>query len=256
MLNFKNSLIVFLATAVIMYFQYYHAEFSLWYFAIPILLFSSLLFYGSYFIQSNFFINALCHSTLEKKEISLSFDDGPVETTNKILDILKEKNVPSAFFCIGKRMLENPTILKRIHEEGHVIGNHSFTHHTLFDLMSKKKMKLEMQRTNSEAKKTIGEQLLMIRPPYGVTTPVLANAIKEEGFKTIGWSLRTYDTMIDDKQKLVHKIISQIKAGDIILLHDTQNVTVSALEDIINKVRLKGYTFVRLDHLLNIKAYA
>lgn len=239
-----------------MCYQYYHIGFSLWYLAIPIILFSLLLIYGSYFIQSNFFVKAICNSTSPKKEIALSFDDGPVESTLKVLDILKKNNVPSAFFCIGKRIIENPAIIKRIHEEGHVIGNHSFTHHALFDLMSKKQMKQEMQETNIAAKNTIGEHLKMFRPPYGVTTPVLANAIKEEGFETIGWSLRTYDTMINDGQKLVQKILSQIKAGDVILLHDTQNVTVNALEDIINKVRLKGYTFVRLDHLLNINAYA
>ncbi len=239
-----------------MCYQYYHVGFSLGYFALPILLFSLLLFYGSYFIQSNFFVKALCNSTSQKKEIALSFDDGPVTSTNLVLDILKKHNVPSAFFCIGKQMTENPEILKRIHEEGHVIGNHSFTHQALFDLMSKKQMKQELKETNNVAKNTIGENLKMFRPPYGVTTPVLAKAIKEEGFETIGWSLRSYDTMIDDVQKLVNKITSQIKAGDVILLHDSQKVTVSALEDIINKVRLKGYTFVRLDHLLNIKAYA
>lgn len=237
-------------------YQYSHIKFSLGYFAIPILLFSLLLFYGSYLIQSDFFIKALCNSKSQKKEIALSFDDGPVVSTNQVLDILKKYNVPSAFFCVGKRMVENPTILKRIHEEGHVIGNHSFSHHALFDLMSKRKMKEELRETNNIAKNTIGENLKMFRPPYGVTTPILAKAIKEEGFETIGWSLRTYDTMFDDGQKLVNKIISQIKAGDIILLHDSQKVTINALEDIIIKVRLNGYTFVRLDHLLNINAYA
>ncbi len=239
-----------------MCYKYYHIEFSVWYFLIPILLFSILLFYGSYFIQSNFFVKALCNSTSQKKEIALSFDDGPVTSTNLVLDVLKKHNVPSAFFCIGKRMTENPDILKRIHEEGHVIGNHSFTHHVLFDLMSKKQMKLELQETNHIAKNIIGENLKMFRPPYGVTTPVLAKAIKEEGFETIGWSLRTYDTMIEDGQKLISQITSQIKAGDVILLHDSQKVTISSIEEIINAIRLKGFTFVRLDHLLNIKAYA
>jgi len=112
-----------------------------------------------------------------------------------------------------------------------------------------------MEETNRLAENIIHQKLTLFRPPYGVTTPILANAIREKGFKAIGWSLRSYDTMMKDEQALKIKIESNIKAGDVILLHDSQSVTANALQTIIDSVRDKGFTLVRLDQLLNIKAY-
>ncbi|MBL0342734.1 MAG: polysaccharide deacetylase family protein [Bacteroidetes bacterium] len=96
----------------------------------------------------------------------------------------------------------------------------------------------------------------LFRPPYGVTTPVVAKVISETGMQPIGWSLRSMDTVIKDEAKLVLKIKNNLKSGDIILLHDTAAVTLAALQQIINEIKAKGFKIVRIDQLLNIEPYA
>lgn len=234
----------------------FFVSFPLWLYIVPVFLFSLILFYGSYYIGSDFHIPVLCKANTVKKEVALTFDDGPVEkNTSLILDVLKQNNVPAAFFCIGKRMSENPSLTKRINDEGHLLGNHSYSHHFFFDLFSKKAMLNELKETNRIAEGIMNKKLRLFRPPYGVTTPVLAKAISEGGYLPVGWSLRSMDTTTKDKTKLVNKISNNIKPGDVILLHDSAKVTGESLQTIIDSVCKKGFKFVRLDQLLKIEAY-
>ena len=134
-------------------------------------------------------------------------------TTRQILDILKENQAQAAFFCIGKNITGNEDLLKRMVREGHIIGNHSFSHHPLFDFFSSRKMLNDMTAMNQLVKNITGLIPRFFRPPYGVTNPNLKKAVMSGGFISIGWSIRSYDTVIKNEASPAEQNIVCIKAG-------------------------------------------
>lgn len=257
MLNFRNTNIFFsaLLISLIGLSIVYRAPFYIY--LILFLIYSLILFYGCYFVGSNFFLNVICSATTDKKEIALSFDDGPATCyTPEILEILRGEKVKSAFFCIGSRIAGNEKIFRQIHDEGHVIGNHSYSHHFWFDMFSSKKMLVDLKTMNSVMEKATGLQPKLFRPPYGVTNPNLKKAIINGNYTPVGWSVRSLDTVIKDEKRLLKKINDSIKPGAIILFHDTSKTTLAILPMFIKQVKERGYEIVRLDKMLNLKAYA
>ncbi|MCB9064199.1 MAG: polysaccharide deacetylase family protein [Chitinophagales bacterium] len=208
---------------------------------------------GAIKIQWNFYLYS--YNQGQGKQIALTFDDGPAEYTSAILDVLKEHNVKAAFFFIGKNIRSNAGVLKRAHNEGHVIGNHSFSHGFLIDLKTPVGFAYEIERTNAAVNEVIGVKPMLFRPPYGVTNPNVASAVTRTGMKSVGWSLRSYDTVAKDGSKLLDTVLSKLKGGDVILLHDSVTVTQEILTELIAKAQEKGFTFVRVDQLLDIEAY-
>jgi peptidoglycan-N-acetylglucosamine deacetylase len=222
-----------------------------------LLVYVSVLFCGSYFIQMGFFIKSICSVKTEAKQISLSFDDGPAgEKTIRILDILKENNLEAAFFCIGKNMQGNEELLKRMINEGHIIGNHSNSHHRFFSLFSSKRMLNELELTSQTCQDMTGFYPRFFRPPYGVTNPNLKKAVSKGGFISIGWSIRSYDTFIKNEEKLLTRILKRLKPGAILLLHDTSESTLKILPRLLQEIRNKGYEVNRLDKMINLNPYA
>jgi peptidoglycan/xylan/chitin deacetylase (PgdA/CDA1 family) len=206
-------------------------------------------------IRWNFFIPSMHHGARNSNNIALSFDDGPAAHTAEILDILSKEGVPAAFFCIGKNAEASPDIVRRWHSEGHLIGNHSFDHSFHFDWKGRKEMLEEINRTNETIVKVAGVKPRLFRPPYGVTNPELSHAVVLSNMTSVGWSLRSFDTKATDPEKLLHRITGNIKGGDIVLLHDSMQITARILTALIQSCREKGFTFVRLDKLLETDAY-
>lgn len=220
------------------------------------LMYSLILFYGSYFIGSGFYIKVICSLQTEKKIIAISFDDGPAESyTPQILQVLKDNDVEAAFFCIGNRIAGNEKLLRSIHEQGHVIGNHSYSHHFWFDLFSSGKMIGDMKMMDAKVSEAIGLSPKLFRPPYGVTNPNVKKAIINGSYIPIGWSLRSMDTVITDEKKLLDKIKKNIKPGAIILFHDTSKTTLGILTEFIRYAKSKSYEITRLDKMLNLQPY-
>ena len=152
----------------------------------------SILFCGSYFIRLGFFLKSICSGPAKEKCIAISFDDGPAgENTDRILDILKDYQVQAAFFCIGKNISGREEQLNRMIQEGHIIGNHSFSHHRFFDLFSAEKMLGELNEMSQSCRSITGYSPRFFRPPYGVTNPNLRKAVTQGGFISIGWSIRS-----------------------------------------------------------------
>lgn len=257
MLNFRNTSIFFMLLLVVFIgYDVYHKVPAYTYFLLAFL-YSLVLFYGSYFVWSNFFIKVICSAKTSKKEIAISFDDGPaVNFTPSILKVLKDHNVQTTFFCIGNRIAGNETLLKQLHEQGHIIGNHSYSHHFWFDLFSSKKMLADLQMMDQVTKTVTGLAPRLFRPPYGVTNPNLRKAIMQGNYIPIGWSIRSMDTMILDQTKLLNKVTRSVKPGDIILFHDTSKTTLDILPAFISHCRQKGYEIVRLDKMLTLNPYA
>jgi len=201
-----------------------------------------------------------------KNKIVLSFDDGPDRRwTPTILDILKEKKVPGIFFVIGDQANRAPDLLKREYNEGHEIGNHTFTH-PQFDEISRTQLKWELNLTQRLIESTLGVKSLFFRPPYGIDhQPEYAEEVaqlpypQELGYIIVGQRIDPDDwRMTEDKrqrpaQEIADDVVRQAKNGNIVLLHDgggEREQTVVALPLIIDELRARGYQFVSVANLL------
>lgn len=226
-----------------------------WWLLIPVVIYIHLLVFGAIYIQWNFYVKSY-NKGVQSKQVALTFDDGPATYTSVILDVLKNESVQAAFFSIGKNAVANPEMVKRWHADGHLIGNHSYDHGFNFDWKTSKAMQEEINKTNNAIMQIAGVTPKLFRPPYGVTNPNLAKAITRSGMYSIGWNVRSFDTTAKNKADLETRILNRLKGGDIVLLHDSQQITAEILTDLIRKAREKGFTFVRVDKLLDIKPYA
>ena len=229
---------------------------SYWYWLVAAL-YVGIVSYGTAVLSAQFFMPVMYQGTRSSNSVALTFDDGPIAgKTEQILRILESHDVHAAFFCIGNRVESNPELTKRVFESGHLIGNHSYWHRATFDLQSAAAIGKELINTDHAIFKTIGVKPAFFRPPYGVTNPMLASAVKRGGYKTIGWSIRSLDTVIKDSNVLMNRITRSLKGGDVILLHDYTDSTLEILPDLLDHIKKVGLKIVRVDQLLNEKAYA
>jgi peptidoglycan/xylan/chitin deacetylase (PgdA/CDA1 family) len=257
MLTFRNTTIVFfvlLLTLNILEFSGFPIH--IYYF---ILLISVYLIFSvsmSFFIRSGFHMKVLCNALTEEKIISLTFDDGPDnELTPKLLDQLQDLCIPATFFCIGKKIQENKSLLNRMNMEGHLIGTHSYSHSDWFDFFSSAHMQKELKQSSQSVFEATGKKPLLFRPPYGVINPMLKRALSQSGFHVIGFTKRAWDTTSRNKEVILDRIIKNLNPGDIILLHDTVPETIDIIKSMVDHLKQAGYRIVPLDKLLNISAY-
>jgi len=257
MLTFRNTTIFFIVLLIALIGYHWQHDLPFFIYPVVLLIWSLLLFRGSYYVGSQFYIKTICAAVTRQKVIAISFDDGPApDYTPQVLQVLQEHQVPAAFFCIGKRVLEHPGLFKQVHEQGHIIGNHSYSHATWFDLYSSTKMYADLQQMDAAMQEVLGLKPLLFRPPYGVTNPNLAKAIRKGGYIPVGWNIRSLDTVIKDNDKLLQRIVKGVRPGAVILFHDTSKATLDMLPAFIAHVRGAGYDIVRLDKMLNLSAYA
>jgi peptidoglycan/xylan/chitin deacetylase (PgdA/CDA1 family) len=256
MLPFHKISLLFIACVLVWLGSFFMFDTSCWYLIVIVIVYIHLLVLGAVKIRWNFFLRSRHHNPDRPNEIALTFDDGPAAYTLKILDILQQNNVPAGFFTIGKNAGAQPETVKRWQAEGHVIGNHSYYHGFNFDWKSARAMADELNETNDTIQAITDLKPRLFRPPYGVTNPNLARAVRTAGMHSIGWSVRSFDTTANDPAQLLQRILSRLKGGDIILLHDSMAITCEILTPLIQATRQKGFTFVRVDHLLEIEAYA
>lgn len=251
MLNFKTSSILFVLAVISIITFHYAAFFSLWWLILPILVYKTLIVYGSAKINSNFYCKTYCEGKTNEKKIALTFDDGPSSFTPKILETLRNYQATATFFVIGKNIKENEAILKQTVSEGHTIGNHTFTHSYFIDFKNTRQFKEELHKTNEAVFDVTGQHLTLFRPPYGVTTPHLVKAAKALNYKIIGWNIRSLDTTKDSEEVIYKRVTQQIKPGAIILFHDTSEKTNAVLKRTLEFAKEKQFEIVGLQELLN-----
>ena len=252
MLNYKRTRILFIRVFIVLLQLGVSWGYLL---AVPVT-FSILAFIMSFPIQANFYIKAYRKAAVEKTNtIALSFDDGPHEQTNDILKVLAQHQLKAAFFVVGKNAEKKPEIIKAIDTAGHIIGNHSYSHHTAFPFWRPKLIAADIAKCNAVIKELTGKNMQWFRPPVGVTNPMVAKAIALSGMETIAWSLRSFDTQLKTA-KLQRRLARKIKAGKLLLLHDSTSDIVQIIEYIVELARKKGIKIVPVDELLNIKAYS
>ncbi len=213
---------------------------------------------GSFQIRWNYHLQSLNHNyKVSENYISITFDDGPnPEFTPKVLSLLKEYGAKATFFLIGKNAEKYPELVQQIINEGHTIGSHSFSHSKNFGFFSTEKVAAELKQTNSILKEITGKELKLFRPPFGVTNPNIKKALKNTGYFSIGWSKRSLDTTNLSEEKILKRITSNLKKGDIILLHDSSAKTVAVLEQLLLFLQPHKLQSVPVDRLLEIEAYA
>jgi peptidoglycan-N-acetylglucosamine deacetylase len=206
---------------------------------------------------SNFHLPVICRAGTDEKSVSVTFDDGPDPVkTPGILEVLKKHDVKATFFCIGKKLSGNESLLKKMDDEGHLICNHSYSHSNWFDLFPAHRMHAEIIKTNHMIVQITGKMPPFFRPPFGVVNPMVKKALKNMPLKVICWNIRSLDTLIRDPRKIKKKILRKLKPGSIILLHDHTPFTENHLDDMLAAIKDAGYGIVPLDKLLKQPAYA
>ena len=200
----------------------------------------------------HFFTKSIQHHHSTKQPfIALTFDDGPNPLfTPKVLEILEHYDAKASFFIVGKEARLHPHLVETIVAKGHTIANHSYEHSNYYGFWSKERIRQDISQTKELLEQLSHQENFLFRPPFGVTNPNIAKAIKELNLKTIGWSIRPFDTMAKNPQKVVEKIEKKLKRGDIILLHDSSEVSVEILEKLLQILQEKKLKSVTIETLL------
>ena len=188
---------------------------------------------------------------LEKgKFIALTFDDGPTAVTWQILDELAKYDARATFFVLGHRLVDYPETIMRIINEGHQIGNHSYSHKQL-NAISAKELHNELDKANDAIFKATGVTPTILRPPFGAFNKKVVEAAKARGMAIIHWSIDPVDwTETASAAKVSQRIIKNAKEGDIILMHDLYPQSGQAAAIVLKELTERGFTFVTVDELI------
>lgn len=177
--------------------------------------------------------------------IALTFDDGPSpQTTAALLDGLKERGAHATFFLIGEQIAGNEDLVRRMKDEGHQVGGHSYTHIRL-DSADAAAL-AEIQKTDETLRAILGDGDYWLRPPWGFASDALKSAVS---VPLIYWTLDTMDWSVRNRDLVAHHIIENAKSGDIVLLHDPYDTSVEAALQTIDVLSEQGYEFVTLEEL-------
>lgn len=205
----------------------------------------ALTIYGSGVIGANWFIRS--QNRLKNRNIALTFDDGPDPViTPLVLSVLKEKNVPATFFLIGEKAEKYPDLVRQILAEGHQVGNHSYSHSAWLGFFSTNRLREDLEKCNRVLQDISGNSVTLFRPPFGVTNPRYSRALASLSLTSVGWSLRSYDTVIGNSAKLLARLVARVRRGQIVLMHDTLPQTAEALPSFLDYCRDRGIEIGRL----------
>lgn len=183
----------------------------------------------------------------EIKKIALTFDDGPHKVyTERLLDGLKERNVKATFFLLGENIEGKEEIVKRIAQEGHLIGNHTFYHVDITKLDPEEACE-EIQKTSEKITEITGEPVEYVRPPFGNWDKNLECDVT---MIPIFWTVDTLDWTTGNADQIVQKVVTAVEENDIILMHDSYDSTVQAALRMIDLLQAEGYEFVTADELI------
>lgn len=187
---------------------------------------------------------------MEPKVVALTFDDGPNDKyTEKLLDGLKERGVKASFFLIGKCIDGNEEIVKRMDEEGHLIGVHCMQHTDLTKESTENALK-QLGETGVMIAEITGKEPEYVRPPYGSWNSSLEEHVSSElGMLPVFWNVDSVDWKLKNTSKIVKKVVKETGDGDIILMHDEFSTSIDAAFQIIDNLLANGYTFVTVDEL-------
>lgn len=231
-------------------------------------------------IRSGVYVRAFCREKTDRKVVYLTFDDGPhPPETERVLDVLRERGARATFFLIGSKVSGNEAVLHRMLEEGHVLGLHTYSHACTFPLLSFDKMLADVNEGKRAVESVAGKKISLFRPPFGVTNPTIAKVVRTLGLQTVGWDVRSFDTMFCKSSEhsckqsehsckqsgysckqseysckqsghdwyvpVVERIMKQVRPGSVILLHDRLYGASDLLALLLDRLTASGYDFTR-----------
>lgn len=194
------------------------------------------------------------------KQIALTFDDGPNDPhTMHLLEILAKHDVRATFFLIGRYVRQRPEIVVAIAKQGHVIGNHTFTH-PLLTLESSGSTRRQIEECRSAIHDVVGEHSNLFRPPFGGRRPGTFTLVRQLGLEPIMWNVTGYDWNAPSGDYIEKKVTRRIHGGDVVLLHDGWHLglgadrakTVQAVDGIVGRYKSEGYEFTTIPQMMNV----
>ncbi len=214
------------------------------------------------------FINAkqvvYCRGNHGLKEIALTFDDGPSEPyTLQVLDTLQQYRVKATFFMVGRNVERFPEIARRVADSGHEIGNHTYNHSGLF-LDTPRRIAMELASGEEAIRSGTGVSPRIFRPPYGAKTRWILTQALRRGYVIAKWSVNAGDWGKARPERIVRKALARIDKGAIMHMHDGTSCpgnnqgwrTVSALPDILDALKARGYELVTVSRLLRLDGFS
>jgi peptidoglycan/xylan/chitin deacetylase (PgdA/CDA1 family) len=208
--------------------------------------------FGALHPRSQVFGPALWRGDPSARVVALTFDDGPHAVfTPAILDILRQHGVKATFFMVGEQVERHPEIARRVVEEGHAVGNHTYTHP---DLITEKPAEIgdEIVRTQEAILRATGVRCSLFRPPYGMRTPLVFRQTKRLGLQVVEWTISSQDWRSPGTDKIVKRVLRRVRPGAILLFHDgrgDRTETVEALPTIIEALTRRGYSFATIPEM-------
>ncbi|WP_329253213.1 polysaccharide deacetylase family protein [Streptomyces sp. NBC_01478] len=193
----------------------------------------------------------LSHRDRDRKEIALTFDDGPQpENTGRVLDVLERYGVPATFFCVGMNARAHPDLLVRMREQGHGFGNHTWSHPFLPEL-TRPQLREQIERTQEAITEAAGVPApTLFRPPYGARTPQVLDWLAESGLRIALWDVVPDDWSMPGARTVADLVLEQARPGSVVLLHDgggDRGQTVEALPAVIEGLLERGYRFTLVE---------
>lgn len=183
----------------------------------------------------------------EIKKIALTFDDGPhPKYTEQLLDGLKERGVKATFFVTGEHATLHPEIIRRMQEEGHLIGNHTYSHIQLTS-KNREEFKQQLIKTNEVIEEITGEDVTYVRPPYGTWDKSFES---ELNMFPVLWTIDPLDWCSSNADSVASKVVKKAGENDIILMHDYYESSVTAALEVVDELQKEGYTFVTVEEIL------
>lgn len=212
--------------------------------------------------SSQLYGSMITHGPRDQMEVAISFDDGPNDPwTLRIADVLDQYGIEGAFFVVGQNASVHPEIVRQLVEGGNLIGNHSY-HHRKRDVILDPNYS-DLWEAETAIASAAGVCPALYRPPNGFHTPWQLHAVSSHGMKTITWDVIPRDWKDPPPSEIVSRVLDSVRPGSIILLHDgddtnqttDRSATLAALPGIIDGLRERGYSVVRLDRLLGVPGY-
>lgn len=217
--------------------------------------FFTLMGFGVALPHWRFFGPFVCHGNTGKKQVALTFDDGPdARSTPALLEVLRAHEVEAAFFVIGRKVTTEPAIANQILRSGHLLENHSFAHSYATNFFPAKKLAADLTAAQQTIERHTGTTPRYFRPPVGLSNPNTFRVAEALRLKVVGWNIRSLDTRSTDPEQIVRRIMRRLRPGAIILLHDGNipaDRLVATVKLLLAKLREQGYEVVRLDRMLS-----
>jgi len=184
---------------------------------------------------------------VRRREISLTFDDGPdPEVTPRVLELLDRYQAKASFFCIGERAAAHPELVKEIARRGHSVENHSYHHYSAFAFFSISKLRREVDAAQQAVAAITGRSPAFFRAPAGFRSPLLDPVLASRGLRYVSWTRRGFDALSGNSTRILRELTRGLAAGDVLLMHDRVPVVLSVLPALLEQAAAQGLKAVSL----------